>query len=49
MSKSVTFSEKDEELIKQIQEYQMTNGLPSFVSSVRKLCHDALALKKISK
>lgn len=49
MSKGITFTDADKELIRQIEQYQKTNGYSSFVAAVRKLCHDALALKKISK
>lgn len=49
MSKGVSFTENDEELIKQIEQYQKSCGLPSFISAVRKLCGDALELKKIIK
>lgn len=47
MSKGITFTDNDEKLIKKIINYQKDNGLPSFVSAVRKLCEDALQLKKI--
>lgn len=49
MSKQITFNNNDQKLIKQIEEFQNSSGLPSFVSAVRKLCEDALQLKKITK
>jgi len=49
MSKRVTFTDNDHKLIDKIISYQKENGLPSFVSAVRKLCEDALQLKKIIK
>ena len=47
MRKTITFSENDDILIRQIQEYQTAHGLSSFVATVRKLCKDALAIEKI--
>lgn len=49
MSKGVTFTDKDKNLIQQIEKYQNENGISSFVGAVRKLCSDALQLKRISK
>ncbi|MBQ9748964.1 MAG: hypothetical protein IJV87_00100 [Clostridia bacterium] len=49
MSKQITFNNNDQKLIKQIVEFQKSSGLPSFVSAVRKLCEDALQLKKNNK
>ncbi|MBP3375522.1 MAG: hypothetical protein J6L83_02020 [Clostridia bacterium] len=49
MSKQIAFNNNDQKLIKQIAEFQKSSGLPSFVSAVRKLCEDALQLKKIAK
>ena len=49
MPKSITFKDSDQKLIDKIISYQKENGLPSFVSAVRKLCEDALQLKKIIK
>ena len=49
MSKGVTFTDSDKVLIKQIEAYQKENGMSSFVAAVRKLCGDALQLKKIIK
>ena len=49
MAKNITFTNQDEKLIKQIEAFQKSSGLPSFVSAVRKLCNDALQLKQITK
>jgi len=45
--KTVKFNENDTELIKSIIDYQKAHGLPSFISAIRKLCSDALAIEKI--
>ena len=47
--KTATFTDADKDLIKEITKYQNSHGLPSFIAAVRKLCKDALQLKKISK
>ncbi len=47
MGKHITFIEKDEQLIKSIEEYQKAHGLAHFVDAVRKLCKDALEISKI--
>ena len=51
MSKGITFgdSKRDRDLIKRITDYQEKSGISTFVEAVRKLCDDALQLKKISK
>lgn len=49
MKKTVTFSEKDKELIARIQQYQKEKHLPYLIDAVRQLCSDALQLKRISK
>lgn len=46
MGKTVTFSDKDGELVRKIQAYQKGKKLPSFIEAVRQLCNDALQLKK---
>lgn len=46
--RTVKFIDDDEELIKQIEEYQKAHGLSSFVAAVRKLCKDALAVAEIT-
>ena len=48
MEKCAKFTEKDEELVAKIQEYQNAHGLPHFISAVRKLCNDALKVEKIT-
>lgn len=49
MKKTATFTEKDTDLIQQIQRYQEEKGLSHFIDAIRQLCSDALQLKKISK
>lgn len=49
MGKTATFTEKDTELIRRIQQYQNEKGLSHFIDAVRQLCNDALQLKKITK
>ena len=49
MPKQITFNNNDQKLTKQIVGFQKSSGLPSFVSAVRKLCEDALQLKKTTK
>ena len=47
MQKIVRFIEKDEELVKNIKDYQKAHGLSHFIDAVRKLCKDALEIEKI--
>lgn len=47
MGKQIKFNDSDEELIIAIAEYQRAHGLPSFISTVRKLCSDAIEIEKI--
>ncbi len=49
MGKQVNFkdSDDDKKLVAEIIEYQKAHGLPSFISAIRKLCRDALAVEKI--
>lgn len=49
MAKHLVFNDTDEDksLIHEIMEYQKAHGLTSFISAVRKLCKDALAIEKI--
>lgn len=49
MTKNVTFGVQDEKLIRRIEKYRQETGLPTFVAAVRKLCMDALDLKRITK
>ena len=46
MSKTVTFTNKDEELIKRITKFQHVKEIPSFTEAVRVLCREALDAKK---
>ena len=46
MSKSITFTNKDEKLIKRITEFQNDKGISSFTEAVRVLCREALDVKK---
>ena len=48
MAKIVAFRDTDEDktLVREIMEYQKAHGLSSFISAVRKLCKDALAIEK---
>lgn len=49
MAKHLIFNDNDEDkaLVHEIMEYQKAHGLSSFISAVRKLCKDALAIEKI--
>ena len=49
MAKLVRFtdSNEDKNLIAEIEDYRKAHGLPSFISTVRKLCRDAMAVAKI--
>ena len=49
MSKSVSFNDKDEELIKRIEKYQQENNIRHFIDAIRDLCDVALTFKEISK
>lgn len=49
MSKSVTFAEKDLELVRKIEEYQKKAELPSFVEAVRILCKKGLQVNELVK
>lgn len=49
MEKQIKFNESDKDLIKAITEYQKEQGISSFVGAVRKLCQDALVIKKVMK
>ena len=50
MTKYAVFNDstEDKSLVEQIMQYQKAHGLPSFISAVRKLCRDALAVAKIT-
>lgn len=47
--KGVKFTENDKELIQRIEQYRKEQKLSSFVEAVRKLCNNALDLRKITK
>lgn len=47
--RSMSFVEKDEQLVKDIVAYQKYSKLPHFVDAVRTLCADALKFKEISR
>ena len=49
MSKSITFVDKDAQLIKKIVAYQKEKGISSFVEAVRQLCEKALKFNEITK
>jgi hypothetical protein len=49
MSKSITFGEKDKELIKEIEKYQKLHDMPSFVETVRSLCKSGLKINELIK
>lgn len=49
MEKQIKFNDSDNDLIKAIMEYQKEQGISSFVGAVRKLCQDALVIKKVMK
>lgn len=49
MSKSITFVDKDAQLIKKIVAYQKEKGISSFVKTVRQLCEKALKFSEITK
>lgn len=49
MSKKVTFTDNDAELIKQIRLFQKDQKLPSFVEAVRHLCKNGLHMSDVVK
>ena len=49
MGKSVTFGDKDAQLIRRIVAYQKEKGISSFVEAVRQLCEKALKFNEITK
>lgn len=48
MGKSITFVDKDAQLIKKIVAYQKERGISSFVETVRQLCEKALKFSEIT-
>lgn len=49
MSKNVSFTDNDKELVKQIQAFQKSQNLPSFIEAVRRLCKNGLHLSSVVK
>lgn len=49
MVKGVKFTDNDKELVQRIEQYRKEQKLSSFVEAVRKLCNNALDLRKITK
>lgn len=51
MSKTIKFTDtkEDKALLKRIEKYKKENRISSYIETVRRLCDDALTLKKISK
>mgnify|MGYP004534540621 FL=1 len=49
MKKTANFTEKDKALIQRIEQYQKEQGIKTFIDAVRKLCGNALDLRKITK
>ena len=47
--KGVKFTDNDKELVQRIEQYRKEQKLSSFVEAVRKLCNNALDLRKITK
>ncbi len=46
MGKCISFSGKDEELVKKIMAFQKKNDLEHFIDAVRKLCEVGLDFEK---
>ena len=49
MPKKVSFTDNDKELTEQIQAFQKSQNLPSFVEAVRKLCKNGLHMSDVVK
>ena len=49
MSKKISFTDKDKELIKLIQLFQKEQELPSFIEAVRRLCKNGLRMSDVVK
>ena len=49
MCKKISFTDKDKELVEQIQAFQRAQELPSFVAAVRKLCENGLQISDMVK
>ncbi|MCM1132669.1 MAG: hypothetical protein NC340_04265 [Ruminococcus flavefaciens] len=48
MNKSVTFCQKDSELIKKIMEYQKKHNIATFTETVRILCTKAVRFDEVN-
>ena len=49
MSKRLTFTDNDKELIEEIQLFQKEQKLPSFIEAVRRLCENGLSMNNVVK
>jgi len=49
VKKTASFTDKDAKLIEEIQRYQKSKDLSTFVAAVRELCRDALVIKQATK
>lgn len=49
MSKQVCFTDKDAELVKQIEAFRKAQNIPSFVEAVRQLCKYGLSMSDVVK
>lgn len=49
MTKQITFTDKDEELVDQIAKFQKQQELPSFIAAVRLLCKNGLRMSDVVK
>ena len=49
MSKKITFTDNDAELIAQIRQFQEEQELQSFVEAVRRLCKNGLSMSNVVK
>lgn len=47
MKKVVVFNSNDEQLVKEIRNFQKMQNLPSFIEAVRVLCSNALNLGNV--
>lgn len=49
MGKGITFVEKDQELVKEIEAFRKEQRLPTFVDAVRVLCQNGLHMSDVVK
>lgn len=47
MTKGITFTDKDKNLIEKIVKFQHAQELPSFVEAVRRLCENGLSMNSV--